>query len=111
MQQLGNRNIDDSFIGIRIEYVSEFDRVEEGNIKKLRWCGGVVENISDGTWVNPGKLCQCYKENEAAFVFWDSVPEANYPVSRSIEPFDENKRNNKIDGSWRKEFSAVYYEL
>ena len=38
-------------------------------MKEIRWCGGVVENISDGTWVKPGKRRQCYKENEAAFVF------------------------------------------
>ena len=67
MQQQGKRNIDDSFIGTRIEYLSEFDLVEEGNMKELRWCGGVVENISDVTWVRPGKCRQCYKENEAAF--------------------------------------------
>ena len=67
MQQLGKRNIDDSFIGTRIEYLYEFDLVGEGNTKALCWCGRVVENISDGTWVNPGKRRQCYKENESAF--------------------------------------------
>ena len=61
MQQLGKREIDYSFIGTRIEYLSEFDLVGEVNTKELRWCGGVVENISDGTWVNPGKHRQCYK--------------------------------------------------
>ena len=34
--------IDDSFIGTRIEYLSEFDLVVEGNMKELRWCGVVV---------------------------------------------------------------------
>ena len=91
MQQLGNLKIDDSFIGTKIGYLSEFDLVGEGNMKELRWCGGVVESISDGTWVKPGKLRQCYKENEAAFVFWDAVPEADYPTSRSIEPFYEKE--------------------
>ena len=102
MQQPGKLNIDDSFIGIMIEYLSEFDLVEEGNMKELRWCGGVVKNISDGTWVKPGKLRQFYKENEAAFVFWDSVTEADYPASHSIDPFDENKWNKNCDGSWKK---------
>ena len=65
MQQLGKLKIDDSFIVTRIEYLSEFDMIGEGNTKELIWCGSVVENISDGTWVNPGKRRQCSKENEA----------------------------------------------
>ena len=44
--------INDSFIDTRIRYLSEFDLVREVNIKELRWYGGVVEKISDGTWVN-----------------------------------------------------------
>ena len=102
MQQLGKLNIDDSFIGTRIEYLSEFDLVGEGNMKELRWCVGVVENISDVKWVKLGKHHQCYKENESAFVFFYAVPEADYSASRSIEPFDEKKWNNNCDGSWRK---------
>ena len=65
MQQLGKRKIDDSFIGTRIEYLSEFDLVGEENMKELRWCGIIVENISDGIWFNPGKRRQCCKENRA----------------------------------------------
>ena len=62
IQQLGKLKIDDSCIHTRIEYLSEFDLVGKVKMKELRWCGGVVENISDGTGVNPGKLRQCYKE-------------------------------------------------
>ena len=58
-------------------------------MKELRQCEGVVKNISDGTWENPGKRCQCYEENETAFVFYDAVPEADYHTSRSIDPFDK----------------------
>ena len=36
MQQLGNLKIDDSFIGTKIGYLSEFDLVGEGNMKELR---------------------------------------------------------------------------
>ena len=52
---------------------------------ELRWCGGVLKNIRDGTWVKPGKHCQCYKENEVEFVFRDAVPETDHPTLRSIE--------------------------
>ena len=55
MKQLGKQNIDDSFIGTMIEYLSEFDMVGEIKMKELSWCGGFVKNISDGTWVKPGK--------------------------------------------------------
>ena len=85
MQQLGKRNIDDSFIGTRIEYSSEFDLVGEENMQELRWCGDVLKEISDGTWVKPGKRRQYYKEQEAAFL-----------VSRSFEPFDEKKWNKIV---------------
>ena len=40
-------------------------------------------------------------------IFWDSFPEVDYPISFSIEPFDEKKWNKNYDGSWRKELSAV----
>ena len=55
MQQLRKKKIDDSFIGTRIQYLSELDLVGEGNMKELCY-------ISDDTWVNPGKLRQYYKE-------------------------------------------------
>ena len=61
MQHLRKRKIDDSFIGARIENLSEFDLVVEVNIKELRWCGCVVEKNSYGTWVKPGKRRQCCK--------------------------------------------------
>ena len=56
MKQLGKRKIDDSFIGTRIEYLSEFYLVGEGNMRELSWCGGFVKKIIYGTWVKPGKL-------------------------------------------------------
>ena len=102
MQPMGKRNIDDSFSGTRIDYLSEFDLVWEAKIKELYWCGGVVKNVIDDICVNTGKFRQCYKENEAAFVFWGAVPEADFPVSRTIELFDEKKWNNNFDGLWRK---------
>ena len=77
MQQLRQLKIDDSFIGTQMEYLSEFDLVGEVNMKEVHWCGGIVENISDGTCVKPGNRHQHYKTNEAAFVFWDAVLEAD----------------------------------
>ena len=45
--------MDDDMIGKRIKYCSLFDMDEKGKEKELRWCGGVIERISDGTWVIP----------------------------------------------------------
>ena len=47
--------------------------------------GGTVERVSDGTWLIPGSSTKCYKEGEAAELYWDAVPEANYPPGRTAE--------------------------
>ena len=46
-----------------------------------------MERVCDGTWIKAGKSRQCYKEGEAAEVFWDAIPEYNIETSRSIEAF------------------------
>ena len=61
--------VDETLIGKRIEFLSEFDMDEEGTEKEPRWCSGVVERICDGTWVIPGKVKKCRKEDEAVEVF------------------------------------------
>ena len=111
MQPLGELNIDDSFISTQMEYLSGFDLVGELNMKELHWCGGIVKNIRDGTCIKPGNRRQHYKENEAVFMFWDAVLQADYPATRSIEPFSEKKWNNNCYGSSRKEFSAMDHGL
>ena len=57
--------VDESFLGSRIEYLSEFEldnENEEGSDKDLSWCSGIVERMCDGTWIKAGKRRQCYKE-------------------------------------------------
>ena len=68
-QGLGKRKLDDSFVGKRLEYLSESDMGDEGTKKELRWCAGTVEKVSDGTWIMPGKRSKCFKEGESARVF------------------------------------------
>ena len=56
--------VDESLLGSRIEYLSEFglyDEREEGENKDLRCCSVIVEIMCDGTWIKPGKMRQCYK--------------------------------------------------
>ena len=47
---------------------------------ELRWRGGGVKKISDGTWLRPGACTQKVNANEAVEIFWDPVMEYNMPV-------------------------------
>ena len=90
LQNIDPPKVDESFLGSRIESLSEFeldDENEEVPNKDLRWCSGIVERVCDGTWIKAGNRRQCYKEGEATEVFWDAIPECNMEASRSIEPF------------------------
>ena len=93
MQQQVPLVVNDSLVGTRIEYLSEFDieDPDQGSTKILEWCGGVVERICDGTWLIPGARTKCYKEGEVAEIFWDAILIADIPPSRSIEHLDQKK--------------------
>ena len=51
---LGKRKLDSSFVGKRIEYLSNFDMDYGGNKKELRWCSRIIEEVSDGSWFMMG---------------------------------------------------------
>jgi hypothetical protein len=79
MQTVGKRRkLDDSFIGERIELLSQYED-NDGNVMGIDWSVGEVKDVCDGTypkWRKPnqgprGK--QVYKEGEAAEVKWDAV--------------------------------------
>ena len=56
--------VDESLLGSRIEYLSEFEldnENEEGSDKDLSWCSGIVERVCAGTWIKAGKSRHCYK--------------------------------------------------
>ena len=53
----------------------EVDR--EGKEKKFQWVGGLILDVSDGTCLMPCARTRCYAENEAAYVLWDEVQEAD----------------------------------
>ena len=70
--------------------------------------GGKMLEVSDGTWLIPGKHTKCYKKNVTANVFWDAVKEANCSQCKSIEEFCPKKFNNDCGGGWRKEVEVNY---
>ena len=80
----------------------------EGKEKKLQWVVGLILYGSDGTWLIPGARTRCYVENEAAYVLWDEVQEADCSMCKSIEPFKEHKFNKTCEGAWKKEYEIDY---
>ena len=115
MQQKITLVIDESLAGTRIEYVYEFDNDidDKGDTKVLEWCGGIVERICDGTWIIPGARTKCYKEGEAAEIFWDAIICAGIPQpqSRTIERLDPRKWNKHVVGAWRRDFGDISYGM
>ena len=80
----------------------------EGKEKKLLLVRGLILDVSDGTWLMPGARTRCYAENEAAYVLWDVVQEADCSMCKSIEPFKENSFNKTCEGAWKKEDEIDY---
>ena len=77
----------------------------------LLWMGGTVERVSYGSWLMPGARTKCYKEGEAAELYWYAVPESNYPPGRTIEKFDQKLWNKDKVGAWRRDHVKVYYGI
>ena len=120
-QAIGKRKLDKSFLKSRIEVLTRFDELDEagkvvkdsdGNTRTyLRWCGGEIQEISDGTWLIPNARTRCYKENEAAIIDWDEVKEVNIAASRGLVELPENKWNKDCEGAWRKDLGDEDYGL
>ena len=79
--------------------------------KYLHLCRVIAERVCDGTWKNPGKRGECYKEGEAAEVFWGAIPECNMEASRSIEPFNSRLWNKNGNRSWIMDLGNIIYRL
>ena len=73
--------------------------------------GGAFERVNDGTWLMPGARTKCYKQGEAEEVYWDVVPEANYPPGRTTEKSDQKLWNKDKVGAWRRDNGEVDYGI
>ena len=73
--------------------------------------GCIFERVSDGTCLMPGARTKCYKQGESTEVYWDTVPEANYPPGRTIEKFDQKLWNKDKVVAWRRYHGEVYYGI
>ena len=98
--------------GLKIMYYSSVDMDEEGEDKELFWMSGVVERVSDGTWlVSANARTKCHKEGEAAEIKWDPNPSINFPGGRSIEKFNPKLWNKAKEGAWCKNLGEIDYEV
>ena len=69
----------------------------------LRWCGALVESVSDGTQaktgVNGRRLKNCFKEGEAAHVYWDVVENTFEPAQRQLIEVKPELWNSNVAGA------------
>ena len=94
-------NIDESFIGFRIDSLFEFEA--EGHSELVRWCQGEVIDICDGTWLKPNARTACYKEGETVKILWDEIEECNIPQHETILEIPSRKWKKQCIGAWRKD--------
>ena len=108
MQALGEQKLGKIWIEKRITHIAYYDVDRQGKDKKLRWVGGLILYVSDGNWLVPGARTRCYTENEAAYVLWDEVQEADCSIFKSLETFKEHKFNKTREGAWNKQDEIDY---
>ena len=76
---------------------------------------GAVESFKKYVTVHgryKGKMRgQCYKENKAAKVFWDAIPDAEMEAFSysSIESFVAKKWNGNCVGAWKLDYTSKQY--
>ncbi len=82
---------------------------------ELRWCGALVEAVSDGSWARTGRngkrLKTMYKVGEAAQVFWDAVEETGEPAQRQLIELRPGMWNGKEAGVWCLQLDSIDYDI
>ena len=118
MQQPGKRRkIDTGFINRKIKCLTDYTvKKNDGSIGiELRWCGALVEAVSDGTWARTGRngkrLKTMYKVGEAAQVFWDAVEETGEPAQRQLIELKPGMWNGNEAGAWRLQLDSIDYGI
>jgi len=107
MQHWGRKiKLDKCFVGKRIECLTEYTIAKSDGTPStdLRWCGALVESVSDGTWAKTGvrgKILKIsYKGEEAANVFWEAVEETDEPAQCQIIELKPTSWNGSKSGAW-----------
>ena len=95
-KKIGTNMLDPSWVGTRVEYLAYYDIDEERNNRVLRPVDGKILEVSDGTWLIPGKRTKYYKKNETANVLWDAIEKTNCLQCKSIEEFHPTSSINIV---------------
>ena len=101
----------ESLIGMIIKYLSSIDMDKAVSETNVLWMGGTVERVSDGTWLMPVERNKCYKEGEAAEVYWDAVSGANYPPDIMTEKSDQKLLNKYKVRACKRDHGEVDYGM
>ena len=90
-----------------------FDKNGDKNGTTLRWCGGVIVKVSDGTDKVPGGRTRRYKENEAAKIKWDPVKELDEEegAKPTWEVLLQSNWNKDCEGAWRIDLGDIDYGI
>ena len=84
----------------------------DGTETDVCWFGGVINEISDGTWIIStvsGRGKQCYKKGDAADIYWEAVKLADLLAVRAIVELNPRKWNKEGVGGWRKDLGDINY--
>ena len=84
----------------------------DGTETDVCWCGGVIKEISDGTWIIPtvsGRGKKCYKKGETADIYWEAVKSAGFLAGRAVVELNPRKWNKEVVGGWRKDLGDINY--
>ena len=99
MQPTSQPKIDHSFIGSRLDVCFEFELDEGG--KELRWCQGIVTQVSDGSnMLYQNARSKCYKKGEAVMIVWDAIVGVSDKYE-STQKLLKSKWNKQTMGAWR----------
>ena len=103
--------LDPSWVGTRVEYGAYYDMDEEENKRELRTVDGNILQVSDGTWLIPGKRTKCYKKKRGRTCGMGrrrGRKIAHSARCKSIEECRPKKSKNYCEGGWRKEVEVNY---
>ena len=108
MQPLSAPELNQAFVGRKIEYLCELWDLEDNSLG-LHWCSGQVGEISDGTW---GKTMRTmWKKGEAVKVHWDAIKSANMEKCSTIVELKPRLWNQDGDQAWRYDLGPFNYGI
>ena len=118
MEQPGKkRKLDEIFVNRRIESLTAYTITKEDGTEgtEMQWCGSLVEAVSDRSWaktgVNGRRLKTCYKEGNAAHVYWDASEETDEQAQWQLIVFKPGLQNSNVARAQRFQYQTPDYGI